>query len=180
MSKTTDLAGIALVWVATMAEPGSRGYVIASDKDQAALLTDAAAGLVARTPELRGSVEVASYKITAKSGATVEVLAADGGSMFGLRGKFYVCDELAQWGETPQCSPCLVRDRVGIGQGEGLSIRLPDQRWRAVTLEPRRSLLTPASPTPGEFTKYRDLALGCPQRCSQLNVRCCVTLSGQG
>ena len=100
MSKTTDLAGIALVWVATMAEPGSRGYVIASDKDQAALLTDAAAGLVARTPELRGSVEVASYKITAKSGATVEVLAADGGSMFGLHRKFYICDELAQWGET--------------------------------------------------------------------------------
>ena len=99
-SKTTDLAGVALVWVATMADAGARGYVIASDKDQAALLTDAAAGLVSRTPELRGTVEVNAYKIAGPNGATVEVLAADGGSMFGLRGSFYICDEICQWGET--------------------------------------------------------------------------------
>ena len=51
-------------------------------------------------PELRNTVEVNAYKITADNGATVEVLAADGGSMFGLRGSFYICDEICQWGET--------------------------------------------------------------------------------
>src|SRR5262245_34690305 len=53
-SKTTDLGGVALAWLASVAAPGARGYVVAGDKDQAALLTDAAAGLVDRTPALRG------------------------------------------------------------------------------------------------------------------------------
>ena len=96
-SKTTDLAGVALSWLGAQAPAGSRGYVVASDKDQAALLVDAAAGLVDRTPALRGVVDVQSYKLAARSGATVEVLAADGASAFGLRPSLVVCDEFAQW-----------------------------------------------------------------------------------
>jgi phage terminase large subunit-like protein len=99
-SKTTDLAGVSLAWLATIAAPGARGYVFAGDKEQAALLTDAASGLVDRTPELRASVKVDAFKITGKNGATVEVRAADGGGAFGLRPSFIVCDELAQWEET--------------------------------------------------------------------------------
>jgi len=99
-SKTTDLAGVSLAWLATTAAPGARGYVFAGDKDQAALLTDAASGLVDRTPELRDAVKVDSFKITARNGATVEVRAADGGGAFGLRPSFIVADELAQWDET--------------------------------------------------------------------------------
>lgn len=99
-SKTTDLAGVSLAWLATMAAPGARGYVFAGDKEQAALLTDAASGLVDRTPELRGAVKVDAFKITSQSGATVEVRAADGGGAFGLRPAFIVADELAQWEET--------------------------------------------------------------------------------
>lgn len=99
-SKTTDLAGVALAWLAVGAAPGARGYVVASDKDQAALLVDAAAGLVDRTPALKGLVEVGAFKLTALSGATVEVLAADGPSAFGLRPALLVLDEFAQWPET--------------------------------------------------------------------------------
>ena len=99
-SKTTDLAGVALAWLATEAAPGARGYVVAVDADQAALLVDAAAGLVARTPAIRSSVTVGAMKLTGRSGATVEVLAADGGSVFGLRPSLLVADELAQWGST--------------------------------------------------------------------------------
>ena len=99
-SKTTDLAGVALCWLATTARTGSRGYVVASDRDQAALLTDAAAGLVDRTPELAGAVEAKAFKITAANGATIEVLAADGSSAFGLRPSFIVADEIAQWSDT--------------------------------------------------------------------------------
>ena len=99
-SKSTDLAGIALSWLATVAPPGARGYVIASDRDQGAILVDAASGLVDRTPELRSSVMVGSLKITAKNGATLEVLAADGSSAFGLRPSLVIADEAAQWGAT--------------------------------------------------------------------------------
>jgi phage terminase large subunit-like protein len=99
-SKTTDLAAVALAWLATMAVPGARGYVVASDQDQGALLTDAAAGLVDRTPALRGVVDVGAYKLAARNGASVEVLAADGASAFGLRPALFICDEFAQWPET--------------------------------------------------------------------------------
>ena len=99
-SKTTDLAGVALCWLATTAPPGARGYVVASDRDQAGLLTDSASGLVNRTPELSSVVDVRAFKITSKSGATVEVLAADGSSAFGLRPSLIVADELAVWPST--------------------------------------------------------------------------------
>jgi len=99
-SKTTDLAGVALAWLAVEAPAGARGYVVAGDRDQAALLVDAAAGLVNRTPVVRDAVTVGAFKLTSKSGATVEVLAADGGSAFGLRPSLLIVDECAQWGAT--------------------------------------------------------------------------------
>jgi hypothetical protein len=100
-SKTTDLAGVALVWLAIDARPGARGYVFASSKDQASLLLDAASGLVDRTPELRDAVEVQATKLVAvRTGATVEIRAAESGHAFGLRPSLVVVDELAQWDET--------------------------------------------------------------------------------
>ena len=68
-SKTTDLAGISLCWLATVATPGARGYVFAGSKDQAALLLDAASGLVDRTPELRDVIEVQASKLIALKSA---------------------------------------------------------------------------------------------------------------
>ncbi len=100
-SKTTDLAGVSLVWLATDARPGARGYVFAGSKDQAAILLDAASGLVDRTPELRDVIDVQATKLIALGGgATVEVRAAEGGNAFGLRPSFCVVDELAQWEES--------------------------------------------------------------------------------
>ncbi len=100
-SKTTDLAGVSLVWLSTEAKPGARGYVFAGSKDQAALLLDAASGLVDRTPELNEAVEVQATKLVSlRTGATVEIRSADGGTAFGLRPSFCVVDELAQWEET--------------------------------------------------------------------------------
>jgi hypothetical protein len=100
-SKTTDLAGMALVWLAIDARPGARGYVFAGSKDQAAILLDAASGLVDRTPELRDAIEVQATKLVAlRTGATVEIRAAESGHAFGLRPSLIVVDELAQWDET--------------------------------------------------------------------------------
>ena len=99
-SKTTDTAGIALTWLAVDAPPGARAYVVAVDQDQAALLVDAASALVSRTPALRSVVTVQSLKLVARSGASVEVLSADGGSAFGLLPHLLVLDEFSQWPST--------------------------------------------------------------------------------
>jgi phage terminase large subunit-like protein len=99
-SKTTDVAGVALAWLATSAPAGARGYVVACDQDQAALLVDAASGLVARTPALANVIDVQSLKLVARSGASVEVLSADGASAFGLRPSLLVLDEYSQWPST--------------------------------------------------------------------------------
>lgn len=99
-SKSSDLAAVLLAWLATEAQGAARGYIAAADKDQGALLLDAAQGFVARSPALRGVVKVEASKIIAKSGASVEVLAADGPSAYGLRPSFVVVDEIAQWPTT--------------------------------------------------------------------------------
>jgi phage terminase large subunit-like protein len=99
-SKSTDAAGDGLVWLATEAPAGARGYVVATDSDQAALLVDAAAGLVDRTPAMRSVVDVGALKMVARSGASVEVLSADGASAFGLRPHLLVVEEFAQWPQT--------------------------------------------------------------------------------
>jgi hypothetical protein len=97
-SKTTDLSGVALCWLATTAAPGARGYVFSGSRDQAALLLDAASGLVDRTPELSAVIEVQATKLVAlRTGATVEIRSADGGTAFGLRPSFCIVDELAQF-----------------------------------------------------------------------------------
>jgi hypothetical protein len=100
-SKTSDIAGVALSWLATEAPMGARGSVVASSADQAAILIDAAAGFVARTPELRGAVTVENERLLAPNGAWVRVLTADGSSAWGLRGQlFLIVDEFGQWPET--------------------------------------------------------------------------------
>jgi hypothetical protein len=99
-SKSTDAAGVALAWLAAEAPAGARGYIVAVDGDQAALDVDAADGLVNRTPALRSVVTVQATKIAARSGASVEVLAADGPSAFGLRPHLVVVEEFGQWPAT--------------------------------------------------------------------------------
>jgi hypothetical protein len=100
-SKTTDLAGLALAWLAVAAPPMSRGYVVAANVDQAAILIDAAAGFVARTPALSGTVEVQNEKIIGPEGAWMRVLACSDSGAWGLRdARFLILDEFAQWPET--------------------------------------------------------------------------------
>ena len=102
-SKSTDAAGVGLVWLASEAPAGARAYIVAVDEDQAALDVDAASGLVDRTPALRSVVTVQSLKIVARSGASVEVLSADGASAFGLRPHLLIVEEFGQWPSTRGC-----------------------------------------------------------------------------
>lgn len=100
-SKTSDLAAVALSWLAADAPARSRAYVVASNSDQAALLIDAASGFVARTPELAGYLTIEAERVLASNGASVRVLpASDSGSWGLLNCRLIVCDEFAQWPAT--------------------------------------------------------------------------------
>ncbi len=100
-SKTSDLAAVAIAVLVEQAPPGSRSYAVAVDADQGALLLDALRGLVTRTPGLSQALTVESLRVVVKStGASLEVLPADGASAYGLRPYFVVADELAAWPST--------------------------------------------------------------------------------
>ncbi len=100
-SKSTDLAAMLLAWGVVEAPAAARGYVVATDRDQGSFaVLDAIAGLIRRTEELRGLVDIQSTRVVFASGATVEVLSADGASAWGLRPAFVVADEVAQWPDT--------------------------------------------------------------------------------
>lgn len=100
-SKSTDVAGFHVADLVTGAPAGSRSYVVASDADQAGLLVDAMAGLVRRTPGLPTQLDVRARSVVHRnSGASVEVLPADGPSAFGLRPWALTVDEFAQWANT--------------------------------------------------------------------------------
>lgn len=101
-SKTTDLAVAALALLLTEAPRAARCYAVAADADQAGLLLDAIRGLVARTPGLPGLVRVEARRVVVvQGGASLEVLAADGPSAYGLLPWLVIADEVAIWPETP-------------------------------------------------------------------------------
>jgi phage terminase large subunit-like protein len=100
-SKTTDLAGVALSWLCVEAPPRARGYVVAANGEQAAILIDAAASLVSRTPELEDALVLENERILAPNGAWVRVLNLSDTGAWGLRDvHLLILDEFAQWPET--------------------------------------------------------------------------------
>lgn len=100
-SKSTDLAAVMLAWLAVDAPPLSNGHVVASNTDQAAIVIDAAAAFVARTPELDGVIHVENERLIAENGAWVRVLPQSASGSWGLRdAHLLICDEFCQWDET--------------------------------------------------------------------------------
>lgn len=101
-AKTSDLAGVAIAAMIAQLPRRSRSYGLAADRDQGRLLLDSIAGYAARTPMLRGALEIGAYRVTATAtGCTLDVLAADAPGAWGLRPALLIVDELAQWNETP-------------------------------------------------------------------------------
>lgn len=100
-SKTTDLGAIGTAWVLSAEGPG-RYYAAAADRDQARLILDSVAGFARRAPDLAVGLKVDQWKVTApSSGATLEVLASDVGSSWGLRPDGVIVDELGWWPDVP-------------------------------------------------------------------------------
>lgn len=122
-SKTTDLAGVAMAALLAQVPPGSRAYAVAADRDQARLLLDAVEGFVARTPELGSAVDVGAWRVAAAhTGSTLEALAADAASAWGLRPAFVVVDELAAWAST--AGPRRLFDAVSSAVAKVATARL--------------------------------------------------------
>ena len=95
-SKTMDAAALALHHL--LSGPGRRVYFAAVDRDQAALAHDSLRGFIQRSELLQASLRVDRWKVTAPStDSTLEVLAADAASSWGLRPSLVIADELSQW-----------------------------------------------------------------------------------
>jgi hypothetical protein len=100
-SKTSDVGGVAVAALLEQLPTGSRSYAFAADRDQAGLLLDAVAGFKARTDGL-SSLTVGATKIAnERTSASLEVMASDDASAWGLRPHLVVVDEFAQWPTTP-------------------------------------------------------------------------------
>ncbi len=110
-SKTSDLGGIAVTALLTQLPRQARGYAVAADADQARLLVDAMHGFIARTPGIGSALQVDRWKVVStRTGASLEVLPADGPSAYGLRYTLAIVDELAVWASTP--GPRMVWEAV--------------------------------------------------------------------
>jgi phage terminase large subunit-like protein len=101
-SKTTDLGGVAIAVLLEQAPRQSRSYGFAADRDQSGLLVDAIAGFADRTPEIGTMLKIDSYQVSnQRTGATLQIMASDDASAWGLRPYFVVVDEFGQWKTTP-------------------------------------------------------------------------------
>jgi phage terminase large subunit-like protein len=121
-SKSTDIAGICMAAMVELDPAGSRSYTIAVDKDQGRLISEAAAGFVARTPALASALTVDSYKVSANSGSTLEVLAADAASTWGLKPRRVVCDEFCQWPSTANAKGVWTAILTSMGKVAGAKL----------------------------------------------------------
>lgn len=100
-SKTSDMAGVAIAAVKDQLPPGSAGYAFAADKDQAALLLQAAQRWLISTPGLDEHIELQALKlINRQTRAWIQIMPADAAGAFGLVPQIIFVDELAQWGST--------------------------------------------------------------------------------
>lgn len=99
-SKSTDVAGMSIAYLHEDAPPLANGHIVAASTEQAAIIIDAAAGLIARTPGMDNALVVESMRIIGPNGAWIRVLAQSDSGSWGLRSHWLVCDEFCQWPET--------------------------------------------------------------------------------
>lgn len=83
------------IWLCLASKRPIHGYILAADRDQGKIIIQAAADTLRLNPWLT-DVTIQSKSIIGPGGF-VEVLSADVGSMYGLQGNFYVCDEIVHW-----------------------------------------------------------------------------------
>lgn len=98
--KTTDMAALILTLLEKQAPAYARGFIVASDEDQAMDVVEVVGEMVARTPGLRELFDVSLKQVKhLRTGASFTALANDPSAM-GKRPWFILADELAGWPDT--------------------------------------------------------------------------------
>jgi phage terminase large subunit-like protein len=96
-SKTTDIA-VSAVWVLFASRRKIDGVACAADRDQAALIRDAADRLLRLNPWLADILKCQATKVINKhTGSVLTILSADVASSYGLLIDFAIVDELTHW-----------------------------------------------------------------------------------
>lgn len=96
-SKTADLAAM-VTWVLFASPRRLAGLAAAADREQAKLLRDAIAKLVATNPWLSSYLEVQAFRVVnLHTESTLEIISSDAPSSYGVMPDCVICDEITHW-----------------------------------------------------------------------------------
>jgi phage terminase large subunit-like protein len=101
-SKTTDIAAM-VIWALVFARQLTGGYAAAADRDQGRLLIEQIQTCLRRNELLATILDLQANKAVNVAqklpgyGSSLQVLASDVGSSYGILPSFVVCDELTHW-----------------------------------------------------------------------------------
>lgn len=136
-SKSSDTA-LMITWVLAFAPKILRGFAAAADRQQAGILRDGIARLIAINPWLSQVLEVQNWFVKNVAAghpgrdSSLEIMSSDVGSSYGLLPDFIVCDEITHWGPSgdqlfhsllssaakrPSCMFAILTN-AGTGKGE--------------------------------------------------------------
>jgi Phage Terminase len=118
--KTSALAALSLYEL--LSDPGCEGAVVASSRDQAALLLGQLRGFVERSPGLASRVRLKQREaVNRRTGGRFRVLAADVDGLDGLLCTYAVADELHRWKDSERYAILLAGCQKRHGRLFGIS-----------------------------------------------------------
>lgn len=203
-SKTTDLA-VMLTWVLWASPDRIFGITAAGDEDQARLLLDAMAKLVALNSKLLATLDVQKSLVrNRETGAECRFIASDAPSSYGITPDFLVVDEISHHGKrdlwdslissAAKRANCIVvvltnAGWMGTWQWETRAAVMNSPAWHFSRLDgPRASWITPARlaeqqrllpPTAFRRLWYNEwAAAGQGDALDAGDIAACVTLDG--
>ena len=98
-SKTSDLA-VMVTWCLFASKRRLNGVAAAADRDQAALLRRAIAGILALNPWLGKFLRVQQYRVlNDHTGSELRIISSDVSSSYGMTPDFVICDEVTHWSQ---------------------------------------------------------------------------------
>jgi len=105
-SKTSDLAALALVAMRTLT-PGSIGYAVAADREQAARMIAMMWGYIGRMGWERWFGQARAWSVRQnKPRVAIHAISSDSSSSYGLLPAMLVVDEIHQWRSTRTAREC--------------------------------------------------------------------------
>lgn len=97
----TSLEGRLATWLLLASRRQIRGYIVAADKDQGALVLQAIQDEARLNPWVDEVIKIRKNRVISDRGF-FEIVPADASSAWGLRGNVYICDEWCNWPKKSQ------------------------------------------------------------------------------